>query len=87
MAVMSEDCPKDIIEVRRNPDGTLDEIVAGDTTGDGLCVHLEQMDSGVWWLGISHRGYRQSTWFRSARKVTANSFIDGTPAAKIDSQS
>jgi hypothetical protein len=34
-------------EVRRNPDGSVDEIVA-----KGCSIHLEQMDKGVWYLGI-----------------------------------
>lgn len=34
-------------EVRRNEDGSVDEIVA-----EGCVVHLEQMDKGAWYLGI-----------------------------------
>jgi hypothetical protein len=36
------------IEVRRNSDGTLDEIVAND-----VVVHLEQMADNFWWMGVS----------------------------------
>lgn len=37
----------DNIVIRRNDDGSLDEIVA-----ENVMVHLEQMDDGYWWLGI-----------------------------------
>lgn len=33
-------------EIRRNADGTLDEVVGW------AFVHLEQMSAGHWWLGI-----------------------------------
>lgn len=36
------------IEIRRNADGTLDEIVAND-----VFVHLEQMAENSWWMGVS----------------------------------
>jgi hypothetical protein len=36
------------IEIRRNADGTLDEIVAND-----VAVHLEQMAENFWWMGVS----------------------------------
>lgn len=36
-------------EVRLNADKTIDEIFCSGV----LNVHLEQMDSGCWWLGIS----------------------------------
>lgn len=39
------------IEVRRNDDGTLDEVVA-----TGCDFHLEQMDQGHWWMVISKGG-------------------------------
>lgn len=35
-------------EVRCNPDGTVDEIVA-----DGVSVHLEQLRDGQWWMMLS----------------------------------
>jgi hypothetical protein len=55
---MADDAPPDVIEVRRNPDGTLDEIVAENCT-----VHLEQMDDGCWWLAVYKGGWRQVAWF------------------------
>lgn len=36
------------IEIRRNADGTLDEVVAND-----VFVHLEQMVENSWWMGVS----------------------------------
>lgn len=52
-------------QVRVNEDGTLDEVVAGDFGWSpgagkrrgirrqrGVNVHLEQMDSDHWWLGV-----------------------------------
>ena len=35
------------LEIRRNDDGTLDEIVA-----TGASVHLEQMGGNHWWMSI-----------------------------------
>jgi hypothetical protein len=40
------------VEVRLNGDNTIDEIVADDVTN----FHLEQMDDGLWWMGIMTRG-------------------------------
>ena len=40
-----------MIEIRRNTDGSLDEIVA-----ENCDIHLEQMDTGHWWLGITVDG-------------------------------
>jgi hypothetical protein len=37
------------MEVRLNDDKTIDEIVAEDVKW----FHLEQMDDGAWWMGIS----------------------------------
>jgi hypothetical protein len=55
-------------EIRKNEDGSLDEIVAGDFGWNktskkkmrrklkrrqrGISFHLEQMDDGHWWAGI-----------------------------------
>jgi hypothetical protein len=38
-------------EIRRNPDGTLDEIVAS-----GCEFHLEHMSAGQWWMSIRSGG-------------------------------
>jgi len=37
------------VEIRRNPDGSLDEIVAS-----GAAVHLEQMDHDEWCLIVNN---------------------------------
>ena len=37
-------------EIRRNEDGTIDEIVVS-----GVDLHIEQMDKGYWWMGIYSR--------------------------------
>jgi hypothetical protein len=70
------DCPPNIIEVRRNPDGSLDEIVAND-----CMVHLEQMDEGHWWMGIYKNNYRQVVNFSAVRADlnVAHSEMDDWP--------
>lgn len=40
-------------EVRTNPDGSLDEVVATNAT-----VHLEQLSPESWWLSIEAGGVR-----------------------------
>ncbi len=39
----------EIFEVRLNDDRTIDEIIARDVKN----FHLEQMDIGAWWIGIT----------------------------------
>ncbi len=39
------------IEVRLNDDGTIDEIV----TAQPVKFHLEQMDDGIYWIGLNWR--------------------------------
>ena len=39
-----------MIKIRKNNDGSLDEIVAKDCQ-----VHLEQMDNNHWWLSIANQ--------------------------------
>jgi hypothetical protein len=73
------DCPENVIVVRRNADGSLDEIVAGDARGDGLFIHLEQMSATSWWLSIYHKGYRQTVWLHSKSAIAANSEMDAAP--------
>ena len=38
------------VEVRHNPDGTIDEVLF---KADGAFFHLEQMDTGAYWIGVS----------------------------------
>lgn len=74
--LLTDDAPPDAIEVRRNEDGTLDEIVA-----EGCSVHLEQMDVGSWWLAVEKNGYRQVVWFAAPKRgvVWAISECDDFP--------
>lgn len=76
--LLPDDAPPAAIEVRRNPDGTLDEIVASDCS-----VHLEQMDTGSWWLAVYKGGYRQVVWFGTPRRgvIEAMSDCDDRPVA------
>ena len=54
------------LEIRRNEDGTLDEIVC-----DGAYIHLEQLSGGCWWMEII-KGPRTVTVTLTARgKITA----------------
>ena len=45
------------VEVRLNEDGTIDEIVIDRP----LRFHLEQMDDGQYWIGLTILGKRQDT--------------------------
>ena len=66
--------PAESFEVRNNPDGTLDEVV-----GAGF-VHLEQMDTGHWWLGFgSGIGFLHVN-LTSRNKIKAT-VMDERPAA------
>lgn len=52
------------IEVRRNEDGALDEIVA-----TGATVHLEQMADTNWWMSIKAGGREVHVNFWTPRAV------------------
>jgi Ni/Co efflux regulator RcnB len=65
-------------EVRNNDDGTLDEVV-----GYGY-FHLEQMDTGHWWLGIGDSEILHVN-LHSRGKIAAN-VIDERPAALSQSE-
>lgn len=60
------------IEVRRNPDGSLDEIVAV-----GASIHLEQMDGKCWWLCVTKGGEEVRLFLTSRRRIKAN--VEGHP--------
>jgi hypothetical protein len=55
------------IEIRRDEDGSLDEIVAHD-----VAIHLEQMSDTHWWMSIEKAGrlYHLNLTARRA-KITA----------------
>ena len=54
-------------EIRLNDDGSLDEVV-----GNGVTVHLEQMDDGLWFLGVYGGKKVVQVWLRSKRPIKAN---------------
>jgi len=64
------------IEIRNHASGRLDEIVARKAD-----VHLEQMDSGFWWMGLEVGGRRFHVNFVSARgiRVTVVEEESGSP--------
>jgi hypothetical protein len=45
------------VELRFNDDGSLDEVFA-----HGVNVHLEQLDDGHWYLGLSEPGDDGDLW-------------------------
>lgn len=38
-------------EARYDSDGNLDEVVADDVSS----FHLESLDTGAWWIGLTHQ--------------------------------
>ena len=38
------------VEVRHNPDGTIDEVCF---KAAGASFHLEQLDTGIYWIGVN----------------------------------
>ena len=64
------------VEIRNHANGRLDEIVACKAN-----VHLDQMDSGFWWMGLEVDGRRFHVNFVSAKgiKVTVDEEESGPP--------
>lgn len=64
------------IEIRNHANGRLDEIVARKAD-----VHLEQMDSGFWWMGLEVGGRSFHVNFVSAKgiRVTVDEEESGSP--------
>jgi hypothetical protein len=61
------DTPKDWpLEVRRNDDGSLDEVVCSQAF-----VHLEQMSDNHWWMVVERDGKQVTVNFSSRSKITA----------------
>lgn len=61
------DTPKDWpLEVRRNDDGSLDEVVCSQAF-----VHLEQMSGTHWWMVVERDGKQVTVNFSSRSKITA----------------
>lgn len=60
--------------VRRNDDGTLDEIVAHDVR----LFHLEQQDDGAWWIGVDAAdGQHYMINLESRGRIVAMVELDG----------
>lgn len=59
-------------DIRADADGTLDEIVVE----GGASVHIEQMDSGRWWMAIYKNDQRQVVWFESDTPIRARTERD-----------
>lgn len=62
------------LEVRLNPNGTLDEVVC-----ENAYVHLEQMDSGHWWMVVvdDKTGKSVTVNFTARGKITATFMPEG----------
>ena len=54
----------DAVEIRKNPDGSIDEVVAKNCT-----IHVEQMSSDGWYMGIDGEdGSYWQFWFGSKNR-------------------
>mgnify|MGYP001609985049 CR=1 FL=1 len=68
----------EIVEIRRNPDGSIDEIVA-----KGANLHIEQMSDDGWFLGVDAAdGSYWQFWFGSKKRKSHVEFhhTETTPA-------
>lgn len=68
-AVRTHDDVEPGIELRLNCDGTIDEIV----THQPVSFHLEQMDDGVYWIGLDWtdeggEARHQAVWLHRHKK-------------------
>ena len=61
------------IEIRRNRDGSLDEVVA-----QNVFVHLEKMADNFWWMGVSTPD--------NAHLIHVNFYSEGTIEAEAEDQ-
>jgi hypothetical protein len=62
--------PSPAVEIRRNPDKTIDEIVA-----HGCNVHVERMDTSGWFMGIeASDGSYWRFWFGAKNRKSAVEF-------------
>lgn len=66
------------LEVRLNPDGSLDEVVASNAF-----VHLEQMAGNAWWMSVRCGSQEIHVWFRSRANVKVSYENEGTAPAKV----
>lgn len=73
-------------EIRRNEDGTIDEVVAHSDDGT-LYFHIEQMSKGGWALGLRsvdpEGEYHQFNIYRKKKAVVLSSYDDSPPDSEI----
>ena len=64
------------IEVRRNPDGTIDEVLL--MIGQRCVFHLEQLDANAWYFGLYPDGDETAEQFdiHSTKRVTVRDARD-----------
>lgn len=65
------------IEVRRNDDGTIDEVLL--YVGERCVFHLEQMSKRSWYFGVYPEGSKDDPgqfYVRSKRRVTVRKGTD-----------
>ena len=63
------------IEVRRNPDGTIDEVLF--LIGERCVFHLEQMDTNAWYFGLYPDGDEMEQFdIHSTKRVTVRDARD-----------
>jgi len=62
-------------EIRLNEDGSLDEVVASNPKS----YHLEQMDTGAWWMCIDMAdgtAIHVNLWTRENRRILARAEVN-----------
>jgi hypothetical protein len=65
-------------EIRLNEDGSLDEVVASKPKH----FHLEQMDTGAWWIGVDMEDgthIRIDLWTQRNARIKARAEVEGGP--------
>ena len=69
-------------EIRLNEDGSLDEAVASKPT----YFHLEQMDTGAWWIGVEMEDgtlIHINLWTQHGRRIKALAEVEGAPVGEM----
>jgi hypothetical protein len=67
-------------EIRRNPDGSIDEIVA-----TGVDIHLEQMTKGGWYLNITSGDETTQLYLSSKKRISVTNPADAPDPASVPS--
>lgn len=73
----------DAVEIRRNPDGSIDEIVA-----KGADLHIEQLSDDGWYMGLElPDGSYLQFWFgaKNGRAAVEVRHTEMTPATTLES--